>query len=79
MRFNSPFSLNLKTHMRKILFELVKRHFAKETYLQNKFMLKVNYSCTSNVVSVLLAHNRNISYPKKSLNLVVNLEQEPIA
>ena len=54
---------------RENIVEACKETFSKKNPLHkifNKNMLKVSYSCISNVTSVWSAHNRNILYPKRS-------------
>ena len=51
--FNLSFSLNVQTNVGEIFLKVVKRHFPKENLqhkIFNKNMLKINYSCTINII-----------------------------
>ena len=64
--FNPPFSLNVKTNIGKMFFKILKKHFPKSNQLSkmfNKNTIKISYSCTNNMKSIILAHNKQILKP----------------
>ena len=65
--FNPPFSLSVKTNIEKLLFKMLKKHFPKANPLSkifNKNTIKISYSCTRNVKSIISSHNKQILPPK---------------
>ena len=64
--FNPPFSLSVKTNIGKIFFKILKKHFPKSNQLSkifNKNTIKISYSCTNNMKSIISAHNKQILRP----------------
>ena len=69
MWFNPPYSKNVKTNIGKIFLNLIKKHFPphhKFHKLFNKNTVKISYSCTRNIKSIINSHNAKILFPKKS-------------
>ena len=67
--FNPPYSKNVKTNIGKIFLNLIKKHFPphhKFHKLFNKNTVKISYSCTRNIKSIINSHNAKILFPKKS-------------
>ena len=67
--FNPPYSKNVKTNIRKIFLNLIKKHFPplhKFHKLFNKNTVKISYSCTRNIKSIINSHNAKILFPKKN-------------
>ena len=67
--FNPPYSKNVKTNIGKIFLNLIKKHFPphhKFHKLFNKNTVKISYSCTRNIKSIINSHNAKIFFPKKS-------------
>ena len=67
--FNPPYSKNVKTNIRKIFLNLIKKHFPphhKFHKLFNKNTVKISYCCTRNIKSIINSHNAKILFPKKS-------------
>ena len=67
--FNPPYSKNVKTNIGKIFLNLIKKHFPphhKFHKLFNKNTVKISYSCTRNIKSIINPHNAKILFPKKS-------------
>ena len=61
--FTPPWSNNVATNISRMFQGLVAKHFKKGTLmgrLFNKNNLKVSYSCTRNVKSILAAHNKKV-------------------
>ena len=64
--FNPPFSMNVKSSVGKQFLKLVDKHFPKSNKLHkviNRNTVKVSYSCTKNMASIMAAHNRRILKP----------------
>ena len=63
IRFNPPFSKSIKINIGKIFLELLSKHFRKNQKMHkifNRNAVKISYSCTKNIGSIILANNRNI-------------------
>ena len=61
--FNPPFSLSFKTNIGRTFLKLLKQHFPKSNRLHkifNKNTLKLRYSCTSNMSSIISSHNKRL-------------------
>ena len=59
--YNPPYSANIKTNIGKNFLNLIKKHFLKTNKLHkilNKNTVKINYSCKSNISSVISGHNK---------------------
>ena len=61
--FNPPFSLSVKTNVAKRFLSIVNKNFPK-THKFYKFLnrntLKVSYSCSPNISSIVSAHNKKV-------------------
>ena len=79
--FNAPFCLSVRTRIAKEFFKIVDRHFTKtHPYyaILNRSTIKLSYSCTMNMASIIKAHNSRIlqnaeaqeDKPKRSCNCV---------
>ena len=69
MWFNPPYSKNVKTNKWKIFLNLIKKHFPahhKFHKLFNKNTVKISYSCTRNIKTIINSHNAKILFPRKS-------------
>ena len=67
--FNPPYSKNVKTNIGKLFLNLIKKHFPphhKFHKLLNKNTVKISYSCTRNIKTIINSHNAKILFPKKS-------------
>ena len=67
--FNTAYSKNVKTNIRKIFLNLIKKHFPphhKFHKLFNKNTVKINNSCTRNIKTIINSHNAKILFSKKS-------------
>ena len=65
--FNPPFSSSVKTNIEKLFFEMLKKHFPKINSLSkifNKNTIKISYSCTRKIKSIISSHNKQILTPK---------------
>ena len=61
--FNPPFSLSVKSNIGKLFFKLLKKHFPKGNPLSkifNKNTVKISYSCTKNMKSIILSHKKQM-------------------
>ena len=61
--FNLPYSMNVKTNIGKVFFKLLKKHFPKTNKLHkifNRNNVKISYSCTRNMGSIISSHNKSI-------------------
>ena len=67
--FKPAYSKKVKTNIGKIFLNLIKKHFPphhKFHKLFNKNTVKISYSCTRNIKSIINSHNAKILFPKKS-------------
>ena len=67
--FNLPDSKNVKTNIGKIFLNLIKKHFPphhKSHKLFNKNTVKISYSCTRNIKTIINSHNAKVLFRKKS-------------
>ena len=61
--FNPPYSQSVKTDVGATFLRLVKRHFPEGSALRkifNKNTLKVSYSCSPNLASIIKGHNAKV-------------------
>ena len=66
--FNPPYSLNIQTNMGREFLNLVDKHFPKNhqySKIFNKNNIKVSYSCTDNLQTIIKKHNREIRETSK--------------
>ena len=64
--FNPPFNLSLKTRLAREVLKLVDIHFHKRHRYRrifNRNTIKVSYSCTKNMASIVSAHNAKVLAP----------------
>ena len=62
--FNPPYSMNVQTNIGREFLNLVSKHFPKKhryNKIFNKNTVKVSYSCTDNLQTIIKNHNRKIS------------------
>ena len=67
--FNPPYSKNVKTNIGEIFLNFIKKHFPPHHKFHkyfNKNTVKISYSCTRNIKSIINSHNAKILFPKKS-------------
>ena len=65
--FNPPFSVGIKTNIGELLFKMLKKQFPKSNPLAKVFSkntIKISYSCTRNMKSIISSHNKQILTPK---------------
>ena len=65
--YNPLFYLNVKTNVGKLFFKILRKNFPKINPLSktfNKNTVKISYSCTRNVKSIISGHNKQILHPK---------------
>ena len=63
---NPPYSANVKTNIAKTFFKLLNKHFSirhKSNKIFNKNTVKLSYSSTKNMASLIATHNRSILNP----------------
>ena len=61
--YNPPYAANVKTNLGKEFLRLLKNHFHKQHSFHkifNKNTVKLSYSCTKNVASIISGHNKRI-------------------
>ena len=61
--FDTPFNKNLSTNVAKRFLNLIDQHFPKYNKLHasfNRNTVKVNYSCTQNISSMIKSHNKKV-------------------
>ena len=65
--FNPPYSKNVSTNLAKKFLSLVSTRFKSQHLrkLFNKNNVKVSYSCTDNMRTIINRHNSKLSIPKK--------------
>ena len=62
--FNPPYSMNVQTNIGREFLNLVSKHFPKNhryNKIFNKNNVKVSYSCTDNLQTIIKKHNRRSS------------------
>ena len=67
--FNPPFSRNLKTNLAKEFLKLIDTNFTRDNPLSkiiNSRTIKVSYSCTAHMASVISTNNQKILKEKAS-------------
>ena len=61
--FNPPFNKNVSTSVAKRFLNLIDQHFPKSNKLHtifNRNTVKVGYSCTQNMSSMIKSHNKKV-------------------
>ena len=61
--FNSPYSRNLSTNIRKKFLHLVDKHFPRSSKLLkifNRNTIKVSYSCTNNMAKIIKNYDKKV-------------------
>ena len=67
--FNPPYSMNVQTNIGREFLNLVSKHFPKNhryNKIFNKNNVKVSYSCTDNLQTIIKKHNRKILETSKT-------------
>ena len=67
--FNPPYSMNVQTNIGREFLNLVSKHFPKNHRYKkifNKNNVKVSYSCTDNLQTIIKKHNRKILETSKT-------------
>ena len=65
--FNPPFSNNLKTNLGREFIRIINKNFPKDNPLSkiiNTKTVKISYSCTANMHTIIQAHNKKITTGK---------------
>ena len=63
IRYNPPFARNVKINIGKEFLKLIKSHFHERhafNKIFNKHSVKLSYSCTKNVASIISGHNKRV-------------------
>ena len=71
MSFNPRFNRNVSTKIGKYFLNLLDNHFPRNHHLQkifNRNSVKVSYSCTKNMKTIINNHNKNILGKKPSID-----------
>ena len=75
MWYNPPYNAAAKTNLGKQFLQLIDRHFPKGHKLHkiiNRNTVKISYSCTKNIKSIISAHNTKVlsknNTPQKTCN-----------
>ena len=61
--FNPPYNQNVETKVARKFLQLIDKHFPKHhkfNKIFNRNTVKVSYSCTKNMKSIIQSHNKNI-------------------
>ena len=69
--FCPPWNDALKTNLGKKFLSLIDKHFKNHTYLGklfNRNTVKLSYSCTKNMKSIITGHNNKLINPKVQIN-----------
>ena len=77
--FNPPFNKNVSTNIGKKFLNLIDTHFPRQSKLHkifNRNTLKLSYSCTKNMGSIIKNHNKKIINTKTSEKLDCNCRQK---
>ena len=67
--FNPPYSMNVQTNIGREFLNLVSKHFPKKhryNKIFNKNSIKVSYSCTDKLLTIIKKHNRKILETSKT-------------
>ena len=67
--FNPPFNKNVVSNVGKNFLKLIDKHFPKHHKLHKIFdrnTIKVSYSCTKNIKSIIQSHNKAILHQKEN-------------
>ena len=67
--FNPPFNKNVVSNVGKNFLKLIDKHFPKHHKLRkifNRNTIKVSYSCTKNIKSIIQSHNKAILHQKEN-------------
>ena len=62
--FDPPFSLNVKTNVAKMFWQLIDTHFTPANKLHkinNRNTFKVSYHCTQNISQIIKGHNKKVT------------------
>ena len=62
--------MNVKTNVGKVFFKILRKNFPKTNPMSkilNKNTVKISYSCTRNVKSIISGHNKQILRPKPQI------------
>ena len=62
--FNPPFNKDVSTNVAKTFLDLLDKHFPKSTKLHkifNRNNVKVSYSCTESMKSIINSHNKKVT------------------
>ena len=62
--FNPPFSQTVSTYVAKRFLDLLDKHFPTNNHLHKIFngnTVKVSYSCTPNIGSIIKSHNKKLT------------------
>jgi hypothetical protein len=66
--FNPPYNKNVSTNVAQQFLNLINKHFTKKNNLNkvfNRNNVKISYSCTENVSTIISLHNKKISAKKE--------------
>ena len=77
--FNLPYSMNVQTNIGREFLNLVSKHFPKNHWYNNIFNknnIKVSYSCTDNLQTIIKKHNRNILETSKTPSTELQLQEK---
>eukprot|EP00794_Sanderia_malayensis_P007476 gene7476-biopygen6026 len=69
--FNPPYSKNVQTNIGKTFLKLINKHFHKNHKFHkifNKNNVKVSYSCTDNMESIISKHNKKVTNTANTAN-----------
>ena len=69
--FNPPFSKTISTKIGHYFFNLLDKHFPKNHKFHSifsRYYVKVSYSCTKNIKSIITNHNERILNKSETLN-----------
>ena len=78
--YNPPFAMNVKTNVAKIFLRLISKHFPAGNPLRkifNRNNVKVSYSCTKSVHSIIASHNRSVLQQKPNSSPLCNCHDKP--
>ena len=73
--FCPPWNDSLKTNLGKKFLSLIDKHFKKDTYLGklfNRNTIKLSYSCTKNMKSIITGQNSKLTKPQATQNQTQN-------
>ena len=78
--FNPPYSKNVVTKVGHYFLKLLDKHFPRHHKLHkifNRNTVKVSYSCTKNIKSIINSHNKKVLHQTETVKLKILYTKTP--